>query len=743
MKCMNCGIDLVDKTKFCPRCGEINNQPDYKEEDTRIAVEEQNVYENANLSDNKEIPEQTNGINDVLKKINQETSFNSRKPIEQIDLTARRRKRLIFTGIILMVIIIVVITIYLFGNKDKKENDKKDEDRNITDYSEVMSNYGNIVETKVSLYIAKNGEIPTIDEIINNIAYQNYNIVCKTIEFYSTGKIFLSECNINNSTEKYSYGIYIENDENISNDEEEGLIYIKRDLEYDSINASKYFNDEFYELIYIYECAEKSCDVLDYFDEKILIKDKNVKIFNYKTKKVEKEIDLSKYKYEYIQFAYYNDKIYGLIISNENYKYAFYSLDKNKLMTGFDYDEIDFYNSPTLTKGYLFANKTILYDDENDKYIYDYVKIDMDTGKVTATKRLETTSDWDDRYYIRGNENSIYIVLGGYFTDNYKIYDENFKELFKGKSFKDFNVLKNGNVVLVNENNTYSIYNYSETNLFTSKEYKSIPVLTEEYAGVVDNDDYVKIVDYEDNVKAVFEKFNSKTMFFHSMISGYYKNGIYLVIEEENAKNGMNCKEYYWQPNTNKKGVEELEYCDGYAKPILYLYPKFTTLVTVTFANISALTTTYPKFIDKWTVIANKNSDLYDLKGNYYYALYWEENSNHRVSFNEGFYVTKDNAIDFLEEKLTIIGFNAKERNEFIMYWLPILEKNGQSLVYFELTEEREFYNKLIINPIPDSLLRVAIHVKKVNSYTKIKEQKLKTFNRKGFAAIEWGGVLY
>ena len=76
------------------------------------------------------------------------------------------------------------------------------------------------------------------------------------------------------------------------------------------------------------------------------------------------------------------------------------------------------------------------------------------------------------------------------------------------------------------------------------------------------------------------------------------------------------------------------------------------------------------------------------------------------------------------------------------MYWLPILEKNKKSLVYFETTEEREEFNKLNISPKPDSLLRIAIHVKKVDKKTSIKEQKLKTFKRTGFTAIEWGGVI-
>lgn len=249
------------------------------------------------------------------------------------------------------------------------------------------------------------------------------------------------------------------------------------------------------------------------------------------------------------------------------------------------------------------------------------------------------------------------------------------------------------------------------------------------------------------------------------MLSGWYtdngKNGIYIVVEvddknityeavkkhdssitKENFNEMSKGYEYYYIPTTKETGKIPTV-IGGYAKPVLYLYPTKKTNVTINFKNEDMLTTTYPKFNKEWSVIANPNGDLYDKKGNYYYALYWEENGNHRVDFNEGFYVEKENAIEFLEEKLEYIGLNNKERNEFIMYWLPIIEKNGKNLIYFELTEERDSYNKLIINPKPDSMLRLAIHVKKVNKKTNIKEQKLTKFNRKGFSAVEWGGVIY
>lgn len=178
-------------------------------------------------------------------------------------------------------------------------------------------------------------------------------------------------------------------------------------------------------------------------------------------------------------------------------------------------------------------------------------------------------------------------------------------------------------------------------------------------------------------------------------------------------------------------------------KPILYLYPEEKTNITINFQNEENLTTTYPKFNNEWKVTASPNGDLYDENNNYYYALYWEEKTYKTIDFKEGYYVSKENAIPFLEEKLSLLGLNPKERNEFIMFWLPILEQNEHNLVYFELTAELQSYNKLIIEPTPDTLIRIRMHVKKVDSKKTIKEQELIRQERTGYTAVEWGGTIY
>ena len=397
-----------------------------------------------------------------------------------------------------------------------------------------------------------------------------------------------------------------------------------------------------------------------------------------------------------------------------------------------------------------------------------YIDNETDMCSGLGSLCIESKKVGENKYYLISVESEGEGVIAGIIDSNlnpiFLLTDDEYNSDDKWDNLASYlTFLDNGNFIYINGNKFYT-YDAKNKKISNSKEYKSVELIDENgYIVVVDNDDYLKVLDFEGKEKAKLVKI-SNNMSIHNMLSGWYeqdkKEGIYVVVQDSKASyeelsesmkkelnyNGQGMDygyEYYYIPSTGEIG-KIATYIGGYAKPVLYLYPtKNNTKVTVTFEKPNLLTTTYPKYKNKWEVTANKNGDLYDSNNKYYYGLYWEESGTINVDFEEGFYVTKDNAINFLEEKLTTIGLNAKERNEFIMYWLPILEKNDKSLVYFELTDSRENYNKLIINPKPDSLLRVAIHVKKVNEKTNIKRQELKKFERKGFTAVEWGGVIH
>ena len=179
-------------------------------------------------------------------------------------------------------------------------------------------------------------------------------------------------------------------------------------------------------------------------------------------------------------------------------------------------------------------------------------------------------------------------------------------------------------------------------------------------------------------------------------------------------------------------------------KPIIYFYPEEEMDLKVTYVQDERLLTTYPKYEDGWDIHL-KEDGTFTLKGSEreYYALYFDEIGNYETDWSEGFYVTKENAISFLEEKMDYIGYTNREVDEFIMYWLPVLENNEKSLIYFEQTEERNEECPLEFSLEPDTTIRTLMHIKKVDEEVSIKEQTLTHYERNGFTVTEWGGVEY
>lgn len=172
-------------------------------------------------------------------------------------------------------------------------------------------------------------------------------------------------------------------------------------------------------------------------------------------------------------------------------------------------------------------------------------------------------------------------------------------------------------------------------------------------------------------------------------------------------------------------------------KPVIMLYPEKETVVTVRL-KVNDLATTYPKYDDGWTVTAHPDGRL-EADGRSYRCLFWEAENDFEPDFSEGFVVKGEDTAAFLEEKLELLGLNEDEANDFIVYWLPRMEGNPYNVISFQ-TDNYDRAAPLEITPKPDSILRVFMAFKKADKFYEIDEQELGSFERVGFAAVEWGG---
>ncbi|MBQ8538885.1 MAG: hypothetical protein IJ433_04470 [Ruminococcus sp.] len=178
-----------------------------------------------------------------------------------------------------------------------------------------------------------------------------------------------------------------------------------------------------------------------------------------------------------------------------------------------------------------------------------------------------------------------------------------------------------------------------------------------------------------------------------------------------------------------------------FAKPVIYLYPTEKTKLTVTLGKPQNLTCTYPHYENSWDVTAFPDGKLIDNKRNReLYCLYWEGISKNTSQLTEGFVVKGTDTIAFLEEKLAILGLNEAEAQEFIIYWLPVLQENEYNLIRFATIDEINKEMPIEFSVTPDTLIRVLMQFKPLEHNINIKEQKLTPAKRNGFTAVEWGG---
>jgi hypothetical protein len=179
-------------------------------------------------------------------------------------------------------------------------------------------------------------------------------------------------------------------------------------------------------------------------------------------------------------------------------------------------------------------------------------------------------------------------------------------------------------------------------------------------------------------------------------------------------------------------------------KPIIYLYPTSKQNISVALDYDGELEFTYPTYPKNgWKVRAEPDGTLTDKDGKEYYALFWEGKPNKGIKPQTGFVIAGNQTAKFLEEKLAYLGLNRKEANEFIIYWLPKMEKNAFNLIHFSSSDYEEMA-KLKIEPKPETIIRIMMITQPLEDKIDFPIQDLSPLKkeRKGFTVVEWGGSL-
>ncbi|MFT5778133.1 MAG: hypothetical protein ACI837_001089 [Crocinitomicaceae bacterium] len=181
-------------------------------------------------------------------------------------------------------------------------------------------------------------------------------------------------------------------------------------------------------------------------------------------------------------------------------------------------------------------------------------------------------------------------------------------------------------------------------------------------------------------------------------------------------------------------------------KPVIYLYPKKKTDVTVQLIPKGKLTFTYPNYQDGWKFSAEPNGDL-SIGENTYNYLFWEAaqtNLEQYIDPTKGAIIQGSEITSFLEKQLRSFGFNGKERADFITFWAPQIVNQGEIFIHFKVNEECKIFADLEITPAPDKINRFYMLWGKAPTdfqRNNLKPQNLPSMKRQGFTVLEWGGA--
>lgn len=180
-------------------------------------------------------------------------------------------------------------------------------------------------------------------------------------------------------------------------------------------------------------------------------------------------------------------------------------------------------------------------------------------------------------------------------------------------------------------------------------------------------------------------------------------------------------------------------------KPVIYTYGNDVDC-SIQLQAKGKFTFTYPNYNESWKGTAHLDGSFSIGTTNYPY-LFWEgeQDLSTLLSFESGFVVNKDEVISFLESKLSEMGFNQKEKTDFITFWGPIMSQSNEGFARFLFTEEYDAIAQMDVQPKPEGIFRLYLLWTPLDNQRidiNPKNQVIHRVNRKGFHVLEWGGSI-
>lgn len=177
-------------------------------------------------------------------------------------------------------------------------------------------------------------------------------------------------------------------------------------------------------------------------------------------------------------------------------------------------------------------------------------------------------------------------------------------------------------------------------------------------------------------------------------------------------------------------------------KPVIYLRSPYKVDFSIGITPVNGFTFTYPVYKDGWRGTLDPNGQI-AINGQKYPYLFWDSKQEFTLrEHTNGYHLSKQAIIPFLEKQLSNAGFTITEKTDFITYWGPRLMQYEAVFLQFYLQEDCNQFAAIQCDPVPAAVNRLYIGFSEWNDQFEkyIRPIELPTFDREGFNLLEWGG---
>lgn len=180
-------------------------------------------------------------------------------------------------------------------------------------------------------------------------------------------------------------------------------------------------------------------------------------------------------------------------------------------------------------------------------------------------------------------------------------------------------------------------------------------------------------------------------------------------------------------------------------KPVIYMYSEKEEPFSLKIKTAADLEFTYPAYDHEW-----KGKTVADgtirINNSHYPYLFWDAalpTENLNPNWSRADQVEGSNAVIYLENRLTNLGFNEKEKTDFITYWGPRMQQMKVVQILWMQDEQIDPIASLEIAPAFKQN-RVYILFRETTEFieqTPELKSPLKPLDRSGNYLVEWGGI--